>query len=135
MTSQLSLFDALRAPAIIRQVVADGHVLQGEPQIKFVMPHPRSASPAARIELHPARDGLWMWSASYNTGNGASGYKVGEKWGQFALSAEEALHYAIEELKYRLARAYLSNESDRKTAAKILAWTESLGLEPVNAQT
>ena len=83
--SQLSLFDTLRAPPIIRPVKRHGGVLQGEPRLKFELPHPRCASPAARIEAHPSKDDLWMWSTNYNTGYGASGYKVGEKWGQFAL--------------------------------------------------
>lgn len=133
MTAQLSLFDTLRTPPIIRRVAADGHVLQGEAQIKFVLPHPRYASPAARIELHPSRDGLWMWSASYNTGLGSSGYKVGEKWGQFALTAEDALHYAVEELQGRLIKAHHDNKAAEKLAAKILTWAESLTLEAHHA--
>jgi hypothetical protein len=129
MTTQLSLFDALRSPMIIRRVHRDGHVLQGEPQIKLSLPHPRYAVDACLIELHPARDGLWMWSASYNTGYGSSGYKVGEKWGQFAHAAEDALHYALEELRSRLGRAHHYNNAAEKMAAKILVWAEPLTLE------
>jgi hypothetical protein len=122
--SQLSLFDALRAPPIIRRVKPNGHVLQGEPQLKFELSLPRHASPAARIEVHPSKDGLWTWSASYNTGYGASGYKVG-----FAHSADDALHYAIEELRGRLSNAHHYNKAAEKVAARILVWADSLTLD------
>lgn len=126
--TQLSLLDTLRAPPIIRRVDPDGLVLQGEARYTLALPHPRLTWDQCRIELHPARDGLWMWSASFNTGYGASGYKVGEKWGQFAISADDALHYAIKELRDRLSKTQPYDKAAAKIATRILTWTESLTL-------
>jgi hypothetical protein len=127
--TQLSIFDALRAPPIIRPVDRDGHVLQGKAHHTLALPHPRLAWDLCRIELHPTRQGLWMWSVTFNTGYGGAGYKVGEKWGHFALSAEDALHYALEELRGRLGRAQLYDNGARKIVTQILTWAESLTLE------
>jgi len=114
---QLSLFDTLRTGPIRRPVDPDGRVVQGEVQKAFVLPHPRYAFPRCRIELHPSRDGLWMWSVSIHT--------VGEKWGQFALTRDDALHYALKELETKLARMV----SPCKSVAKIRSWANSLTLE------
>ena len=96
------------------------------PAASWTLPHPRYISPAGLIELHPTADGLWMWSASFSTGTTSNSYKVGEKWGHFALSAEDALYYAVEELKPRLSG--LGRGGDHM-AWRILNWAEALKLE------
>jgi hypothetical protein len=131
MTTQLSIFDALRAPPIIRPVDPDGHVLQGQARYTFALPHKRLAGDSCCIELHPAGEGLWMWSTGFSTDDGCGcSYKVGEKWGHFAASPDDALHYAREELKKRLA----AQRGARKGVTRILAWADALTLENGNAR-
>lgn len=122
MTTQLSLFDALRSPPILRPVDRDGHVVQGEPHETFTLPHPRWPTALGRIELHQARNGLWMWSTSFQASKSGGGYKVGEKWGKFASTRDDALHYAVDELTAKLGRI---QEPDA-VAAKITAWAATL---------
>ncbi|MBT0780551.1 hypothetical protein [Paracoccus sp. pheM1] len=97
---QLSLFDALRQPPVMRPVEPSGTVVQGEIDETLTLPHPRLAWPLARIELHQHVDGLWMWSVSMAGG----GYRVGPKWGKFAQSRDDARSYACDELLERCAR-------------------------------
>jgi hypothetical protein len=125
--NQLALFDTLRAPPILRSVDPDGPVVKGEVREVFVLPHPRWPLDRCRIELHPNCDGLWMWSVSFHTDGDSCGssYRVGEKWGQFALTRDDALHYARKELETKLARLL----SPCKSIAKIRAWANSLTLE------
>ena len=122
--SQLSLLDHFRAPPILKRVDPDGSVVQGKVLHTFVLPHPRWSYDRCRIELHPSSDGLWMWSASFHTDSDSCGssYRVGEKWGQFALTRDDALHYALKELEAKLARL----PSPCKSVAKIRAWANSL---------
>jgi hypothetical protein len=128
--NQLSLFDTFRAPPILRSVDPDGQVVKGEVRESFVLPHPRYAFPRCRIELHPSGDGLWMWSVSFHTDDGCgNSYRVGEKWGKFALTRDDALHYARGELEAKLAERLL--RSPCKSIAKIRAWANSLTLEAV----
>jgi hypothetical protein len=130
MTRQLSIFDVLRAPPIIRPVDAHGSVIQEPPHRVFTLPHKRLPGDAARIELHQADNGLWMWSASFSTDDGCgAGYRVGEKWGRFAVSIDDALHYAREELKKRIGQSAHA----RQGADRILAWAEALTLEAAHA--
>ena len=124
--NQLALFDTLRAPPILRSVDPDGPVVKGDVRETFVLPHPRWPLPRCRIELHPNRDGLWMWSVSVHTDDGCgSSYRVGEKWGQFASTRDDALHYALKELDTKLAQW----RSPCKSIAKMLAWANSLVAE------
>ena len=51
-----------------------------------------------------------------------SSYRVGEKWGQFGPTRDDALHYARKELETKLAQL----PSPCKCVAKILAWANSL---------
>ena len=126
LPGQLSIFDALREPMIRQPVDPHGSVLQGEAQESFRLPHPRYARDYAMIELHPAASGLWMWGVSLQTDAGfGCGYKVGEKWGRFARSRDDALHYAVEEIKGRLA----NQSCDLRhcpSIKKIIAWAEDL---------
>lgn len=75
-----------------------GPVIQGDPDITLILPHPRLAWPLARIELHQHDDGRWMWSASICGG----GYKVGPKWGRFADTRDDARRLAAAELLERI---------------------------------
>jgi hypothetical protein len=129
--NQFSLFDAFRAPPILRSIDPDGTVVKGEPRHSFVLPHPRRSYNRCRIELHPSSDDLWMWSVSFHTdGDGCgSSYRVGEKWGQFALTRDDALDYALKELEAKLAEMLL--RSPCKSIAKIRAWANSLTLGAV----
>jgi hypothetical protein len=121
--TQLSLFDALRAPPIIRPVQPRGHVLQEEPEYTLVLPSQgKRVWPNACIEIHPTADGLWMWSTSFNTGTTGSTYRVGEKWGHFARSRDDALHYAIEEMRSRV----MGLQACDKHARPILVWLDEI---------
>ncbi len=91
---QLSMFDLIRQPPMIRAVDADGPVVKGDPAETLILPHQRMAWDLARIELHP-HDGAWMWSASSPV---CGSYKVGVKWGRFAETREDAAHYAAKEI-------------------------------------
>lgn len=94
MTQQLDLFAALRSPAIRLPCDPHGPVIQGECDESLVLPHPRLAWPLAQIDLHRHTDGLWMWGISKAGG----GYRVGPKWGRFAATRDDALHWAVQEL-------------------------------------
>ena len=117
--SQLGLFDLLHAPPVIRPVDPDGAVVR-EPDVVLSLPHPRMAWNYADIELHQHDDGLWMWATSYCSDGAGGGYRVGAKWGHFAETRDDALYYAIAELKERLARRPCAD------ASKILTWLEGL---------
>lgn len=100
---QPSLFDALHRPPVYRSIDPGGHVLQGDPDTTLILPHPRLAWGRARIELHP-HDGLWMWSASFGLDGGGRGYRIGPKWGRFAETKDDALFYAIREIREGIER-------------------------------
>lgn len=117
---QLSLFDALRSPAIVRRVAPDGDVIQGDVDESLVLPHPRLAWPLAQIDLHRHIDGTWMWGVKFCADHHGSGYRVGPKWGKFAESRDDALFYACREL-----RANLKGDSSTD-AVKIRAWLDRI---------
>jgi len=123
LAQQHNLLDLLHEPPILRPVVSDGSVVRDEPDEVHRLPHPRMAWDYAVIELHQAGNGLWMWSVSHcdDCGNGG-GYRVGEKWGRFARSRDDALYYAIEELRDKVARRRRPCKSHRR----ILDWAERL---------
>ena len=122
---QLDLFARTFAPAMREPVQPRGHVFQGTPDETISLPHPKMAWRQAEIQLHQHVDGRWMWSTSFNTGSGGSGYQVGAKWGNFAPSRDDALHWAIEELRESFDRRYLHSE-ERKPVRLILDWLETL---------
>lgn len=117
---QLSLLDALRAPPVVRYISPDGPVVQGDPDEALCLPHPRMAWDRARVELHRHTDGLWMWSASWHANGSGSGYKVGPKWGRFAETRDDALHYAVGEIEIRIGTP------DHPDEAAILTWARGL---------
>ncbi len=117
---QLGLFDAIRRPPVRLQVNAGGHVLQTEPDFTFRLKQPRYAWDRAEIEIHQHDNGMWMWSTSYNADMDGSGYRVGEKWGKFAETRDDALSYACEELERALAGRQTAD------AVLILKWVVSL---------
>lgn len=130
MSVQLSIFDVLRAPPILRPVDPDGQVVRDEVDYTFILPHPRLNRPYCQVELHQADSGLWMWSTSYSTDDGCGqSYRVGEKWGKFASSSDDALHYAVEELKERLSAQW----GAQRGVSQILAWAGQLTLETTDA--
>jgi hypothetical protein len=116
-----SLLDLMHAPAIKRPVQPDGHVLAGAPDETLRwQPDPRKLYLHAEIELHRHTDGNWMWSTTCSAGLGGWGYKVGPKWGHFAMSRADALHHARCELIDRLgARNY-------GDTTRIIGWAQSL---------
>jgi hypothetical protein len=118
--SQPDLFDVLRKPPVVVPVEPDGHVLEGEPDAVFSLPHKRMAWDQATIELHRHDNGLWMWSTGYNCDSGGGGYRVGPKWGNFAESKSDALFYAVRELETKLERIGGS------AAAAIMSWARGL---------
>lgn len=119
--TQLDLFSALRGPMIRLAVDPDGPVVSGDIDETLRLPQPRMAWAAARIELHQDRaSGHWMWSASYHSGLGGHSYRVGTKWGRFAQCRDDALYYAIAEIRDRLA------DSSEKDARRICAWLDGL---------
>lgn len=120
---QLSLLDALRSPPIIQPVSPHGEVIQGQADNSFVLPHPHLAWPLAQIDLHKHSDGTWMWGVNFSTGHHGRGYRVGPKWGKFAVTREDALFYAARELHAGL-------EGDKSSdALKIRAWLASVAPE------
>lgn len=118
-----TLLDLMRAPPLRVPVDRDGPVVQGDPdEVLEWMPNPRQLWRHARIELHREPEG-WMWSVSFSGCGGGSSYKVGRKWGRFAASRDDALHYAIEELRERMSRRH---DDDDATARAIMAWAGGL---------
>lgn len=119
MSQQLNLFDAIHPPPILVPVQPRGEVVRGEVDTHLFLPHPRLAWHLAEIELHPY-EGMWMWSVRFNCDNHGGGYRVGPKWGNFAVTKGAALHYAVQELEERLG------DTDTPTAAQILRWARRL---------
>lgn len=74
----------------------------------------------ADIKLHRHDDGLWMWSVAFCCDGEGSGYQVGPKWGKFAETRDDALFYAIAEMRTRLEARKSAD------AIKILTWLETL---------
>ncbi|MEM1088183.1 MAG: hypothetical protein AAGH90_10660 [Pseudomonadota bacterium] len=103
MTDQLSFFDTMRAPAIRKPVERDGRVIRRKIETVLRLAHPKLAWAQARIEVHPSGE-YWMWATGYNTGQGGSGYRVGEKWGKFAHTREDAIYWACNEIRTALAK-------------------------------
>lgn len=116
-TLRPGLLDLMHAPPVVRPIDPDGDVVMGD--IDETLEWQRRPWIYARIELHRHDDGLWMWSASWGVGGAGSGYRVGPKWGRFAVNRADALHYAVKELLDRLPR-------DDPDAKKIRRWAESL---------
>jgi hypothetical protein len=117
-----TLLDLMHAPAIKRPVQPDGEVLAGDPDETLRwQPDPKRLYLHAWIELHRHTDGNWMWSTTCSTSLGGWGYKVGEKWGQFAETRADALHHARRELIDRLVGR---NDSDMDK--RIITWAENL---------
>jgi hypothetical protein len=121
---QLGLFDVIRRPPIKKPVDPYGPVLQSEPDYTFRLKHPRMAWDRAKIEIHRHHDGSWMWSTSRYCDNAGGGYRVGEKWGKFAETREDALFYAVTEIEQRL------DEKDGPETVLVLKWAASLKDNP-----
>ena len=98
----MNLLDLMRTPPIRKRVDPDEPVLLTSPDEELILPHPRMAWDSARIQLHQQTDGLWMWATSFGTSQRGSGYAIGAKWGNFAETRDDALHWAIQELSGRL---------------------------------
>jgi hypothetical protein len=113
----MNLLDLMRAPMIVQPVDAYGHVVQGDPEETLTWSR---GYRFARIELHRADGGLWMWATGFSLADMGCGYKVGAKWGRFAVSRDDALHYAVCELTDRLSKAI---DSDKGLA---IAWAGQL---------
>ncbi len=118
----LPLLDLMHAPPVRMPVDPSGQVLQEEPDEVLLLPHRRMAWPEARIALHldRVRD-LWMWSVSFATQSRGHSYRVGAKWGKFAVTRADALHWARTELL-----GYLNTGSDTPATRRIRIWAEAL---------
>lgn len=123
---QLDMFTAMRRPPVRRAVERDGPVVQGDVDEHLFLAHPRMAWNRADIELHRHENGLWMWSTRYMLAIGGGGYRVGEKWGKFAESRDDALFYAGQELRESIANP---RDEDVKPARLILAWLDQIGAQ------
>lgn len=125
MNVQASLFDLMASPPLLLPVDADGAVVL-QPDETLCLKHPKLAWDLARIELHLDNSlcyqwsGCWMWSASFCTecGNGHS-YRVGPKWGKFARSRDDALFYAVQELRRGL-------DGREGNHSRVFAWLDGL---------
>lgn len=104
MAVQLSMFDLFRPAPLLRVVDPDGLVVSGRIHTVLRLPHPcQKQHDLARIEIHP-HENYWMWATAFNLELGGSGYRVGPKWGLFAVSMEDAIYYAVHELRNGVAR-------------------------------
>lgn len=101
--SQMSLFDALHRPPVVRPVDTSIEFARPEPDTYLFLPHPRLAWHRAEICLHPWGD-LWMWSTCWGLDGSGGGYAFSPKWGKFADSKDDALFYAIRELREKIER-------------------------------
>ncbi len=123
MTSdQLSIFDVMRAPPVVPDFDLEDSVVTGPIDEVLILPHPRMAWNQAEIELHRLQSGLWMWSTEANRGTSGWGYRVGGKWNNFAETRDDALFYAIKEMRQRIKGSLNSYAADNC----ILAWLETL---------
>lgn len=124
MIEQLSFLGLMRSPPVCVEVEPDGPVISlADIKETLILPHPKMAWHRARIQLHP-HGNKWMWSTAYGLDgdddySGAC-YQVGAKWGKFAQTREDALHWACEELRERLKKR------KSPTANKIRSWLEGL---------
>ena len=121
-TDQLSIFDVMRAPPVSPDFELEDSVVKGQVDVSLQLPHKRMAWDQARIELHQHTSGLWMWGTGCNRGGDGWGYRVGSKWGNFAETKDDALYYAIDEIRKRLHRSVEKYPAD----AGIMAWLETL---------
>lgn len=124
MTEQLSLFDVLRAPPLRVPVDKDGHVLQGDPDETIRLPHEKPGwrgCDRVQIELHREPEG-WMWSVSMQFDQWGCGYKVGRKWGRFAATRDDALHYAAKEAMERLSKSDGGTAPERRAREWLGQW-------------
>jgi hypothetical protein len=114
------LLDLMRGPKIKRPVNDALGVVLGEVDEVLRLPHPRLAWDRARIELHRHTDGLWMWGTSWHADMAGCSYKVGPKWGNFAETRDDALHFAVDEVLSRMG------DTESKDANHIRAWALEL---------
>lgn len=119
-----TLLDLMHAPPLITPVQPMGDVLRGPADVTLRwQPEPRKLYLYAEIELHQHEKG-WMWSTSWGTSGGGSRYKVGEKWGKFAATRDDALHHARAELKRLIKNRH--GHGDDRNVKRIIAWADSL---------
>lgn len=126
MTAQASLFDLMHHPAILLAVDPDGPVVQGPVGEVLSLPRARNAVDLARIELHQHAERRFMWSTSFNLSMTGCGYRVGQKWGKFAESRGDALHYAVLELVGKLTDRSMGCDADTKLRNQIIKWANGL---------
>ena len=120
--TRLPLLDLIHEPPIRMPVDENGPTLQDQPDEVFTLPEPRMAWPTAEIELHLSRvQNLWMWSTSFNVNGRGKTYRVGEKWGKFARTRDDALHYARIELLHNVSKL-----PETSVTRKIQKWAETL---------
>lgn len=118
-----TLLDLMREPMIVRPVDPDGPTVKADEVLEWGKPW--SGFRYARIELHQHDDGLWMWARSFELAERAATYRVGPKWGRFAKSRADALHYAIEDLLRDVEKA-ATTQAQKALARQIVTWTRGL---------
>ncbi|WP_157779800.1 hypothetical protein [Celeribacter ethanolicus] len=125
------MFDLMRTPATILPVDPYGEVIRGQIDHILTLPHPRMAWPLASIEIHQHTDERWMWAVNMAGG----GYRVGEKWGKFADSRDDATHYAAKEVLTQCERVQDPNSIGISKAQlhQIEAWAEVIASDPARA--
>jgi hypothetical protein len=110
---QLSLFDVMHEPPIRQPVDPDGPVVTDGIDEVWELKGRHACAVLARIEVHRDGDGgYFMWAISHPNG----GYRVGPKWGRFAVTAYDARFYAARELI-----DYVSARPGPETQA-VIAW-------------
>jgi hypothetical protein len=123
-THQLNMFDLMVQASEIRPIDPYGPVVEGPADHTLRLEHPKMAWDIATIEIHRCQESRkWMWSTASHTRDGGGGYKVGPKWGKFAPSASDALHWAKDELFKRIG-----GRASAKEKLEIETWAAQLSV-------
>ena len=80
----------------------NGSLVGGKPDETLEFDTGEFVMPEATIQLHEHTDGRWMWSTSVMVESVVWGYDVGAMWGNFAASRDEALSFAVGEIRSSL---------------------------------
>lgn len=114
----MNLLDLMRDPMIVRPIDPNGSVVQGPADEVYTW---RKGWRSVQVELHPYKDGLWMWSVSFSLMDVGSGYKVGAKWGRFANTRDSALYFAVDELV-----SSIETRASKDEVAAVTSWARGL---------
>lgn len=121
---QLSMFDLdlFWPQPIIGPVDPHGEVIQSHIHTVLELHLPKHRSASARIEIHPHEDGTWMWATGLQRPDGTGrSYRVGPKWGKFALRMEDAIYWGVRELRDAIA-----NEGQSTWGTALSKWLSTI---------